>query len=408
MGSLCHRESRGKYHNYRVTKPYSKDDRRRIAKGKKPKHSPTRRARGYSTTYFGKRTAAFIKSAPRKQPILAMYAPYAPHAPFRAPVQHRDTLTNNGWSIGNPSILEEDVSDKPWWIRRKQGLPSIAEWLSRDNHTKQRETLRTVDDEIGRILKALKKSKRLSRTLFMYVSDNGLAHGQHHLTSKYTPHRAATEVPMLVRYGDRLASGRTDYRVTAANIDLAATILKAAKVPERVQGRSLRSNRKRVGVPLTGGQYPTKPPYCGYRTRDEMYVRYGSGEEEYYDYSTDPYELENRVDDPTAADAVARLRSMTVKACSPVPPGFGPNFFEPTWEYPNPPPEESASPTPTGSPTISEDPEPEPEGSPLVEDPTKNTQPDVATLSTTPTASASPNLLPAPPARSEPPADATD
>ena len=65
-----------------------------------------------------------------------------------------------------------------------------------------------------------------------------------------------------------------------------------------------------------------RPAYCGFRTEDRLYVRYSTGEEELYDYTRDPYELDNVVDDPAYAADREALKRQTRQACSPTPPGF--------------------------------------------------------------------------------------
>lgn len=324
----------GKYYRYDVTTPYSKRDRRRIANGKLPKSPRTKRIKRYSTTFFGQQAARFIRETPKSKPVLAVYAPYAPHGGFVGSSKYRGSLTDSKWWRNDPSVREDDVTDKPKWLRDRKNSQWISNWLARDPHTKQRETLRSVDDEIGRLVKVLKRTKRLKRTVFILVSDNGYAHGQHNIVAKYTPYRAATEVPLVVRYGNQLRSSAEDPRVTAANIDLTATILRAAGLAETVKGKPLTGPRPWGGVPLTGVKYGSRPPYCGWRTSSQMYVRYGSGEEEYYDYATDPYELQNRATDPSARTAVAALRKQAARACRPAPPGYGPRFSKPTWKYP--------------------------------------------------------------------------
>jgi len=62
--------------------------------------------------------------------------------------------------------------------------------------------------------------------------------------------------------------------------------------------------------------------YCAVRSATELYVRYTTGEQEYYDLPTDPWQLTNRAGDPTVAGRVAALRARAVELCSPVPPGY--------------------------------------------------------------------------------------
>jgi hypothetical protein len=71
-----------------------------------------------------------------------------------------------------------------------------------------------------------------------------------------------------------------------------------------------------------GGRYV--PTYCGVRTRHDKYVRYVTGETEYYDLDRDPYELVNRASRPANAPRVTALRARLAALCSPRPPGMPP------------------------------------------------------------------------------------
>jgi arylsulfatase A-like enzyme len=65
-----------------------------------------------------------------------------------------------------------------------------------------------------------------------------------------------------------------------------------------------------------------RPSYCGWRTRRWMYVRYSSGEQELYDYATDPYELHNLAHLPAYRPRVARFVALDKAHCYPTPPSF--------------------------------------------------------------------------------------
>lgn len=66
---------------------------------------------------------------------------------------------------------------------------------------------------------------------------------------------------------------------------------------------------------------PYVPTYCGVRTRDEVFVRYETGEEEYYRLDTDPFQLRNLASGRWA-DRVTELRDRARKLCDPLPPGM--------------------------------------------------------------------------------------
>lgn len=287
---------------------------------------------GYSTTKLGGLAADSIRSAPADQPLLTVFAPYAPHSPFTAERKYRGTSRLPA-DYRNASVNEVDVSDKPWYVQQVPLTNTVEGAAPGANLAKQIDTLRSVDDQVAAIYNAVKARGRLDRTLFVFTSDNGYMHGEHRLDGKGYPYLKSTNVPLVMRWGNGTA-GTVDPRLTVANIDIAATILTAAGLPNRTQGTPVTMDRNEQGVPMVGTEATSRairPPFCAWRTREELFVRYGTLEEEYYDYRVDPYELTNRVKDPAYAARVDQLRALARAACDPPPPGYGPTFDLPRW-----------------------------------------------------------------------------
>jgi hypothetical protein len=70
---------------------------------------------------------------------------------------------------------------------------------------------------------------------------------------------------------------------------------------------------------------PPVPSFCAVRTRNLLYVRYATGEEELYDHARDPHQLRNLMAGTGRADgAAARLRRLARRLCDPLPPGMRP------------------------------------------------------------------------------------
>jgi len=64
------------------------------------------------------------------------------------------------------------------------------------------------------------------------------------------------------------------------------------------------------------------PDYCGLRSTDWKYVLYMLGAEELYNLRTDPYEMVNLADEPSAQDQRMAMRSKVMEKCDPLPPRF--------------------------------------------------------------------------------------
>ncbi|MEK9808857.1 MAG: sulfatase-like hydrolase/transferase, partial [Candidatus Nanopelagicales bacterium] len=141
-------------------------------------------------------------------------------------------------------------------------------------------TLLSADEGIADLLDALEATGRLSNTLIVFASDNGLTLGQFNLLgAKNYPY--ASPIPLVMRWDDAPVSsvladpGEQDSRLVALP-DIAATALDAAgiKSTESMDGLSLLSARsKRSSLILSAAANrsadegnATMPPYCARRT----------------------------------------------------------------------------------------------------------------------------------------------
>jgi len=96
-----------------------------------------------------------------------------------------------------------------------------------------------VDEQLGRIVAALRDTQQLDRTIVVFTSDHGLALGSHGLTGKQNMYDHTVGVPLLLR-----GPGVPEARRTAAQChlrDLFPTVCELASVaaPPTVTGRSL-------------------------------------------------------------------------------------------------------------------------------------------------------------------------
>jgi arylsulfatase A-like enzyme len=218
-----------------------------------------------------------------------------------------------------PSFNEDDVSDKPTYIRRRD---KVSESEVIDRARAQLESLQAVDEAVGAIVQSLGEAGR-EDTLFIYTADNGLHWGEHRWTGKNVPYEEAIRVPLVIT-GASFAEDEADGRL-ALNLDLSATVgaVLGISTPGSEGVDLLSQTREVFGLEhwreITGRKAPS---YCGARDSHRVFARYAGGFEEYYNLNRDTYQLSNRADAPQASARVREMRRLAKQICDPPPPGF--------------------------------------------------------------------------------------
>lgn len=265
----------------------------------------------YLTDVLADRAVEFVEQAPAGRPLLLWVAPTAPHPPWTPAARHAGTLADLPLEV-SPAVGEDDVSDKPAWVRALATLDAAARASLLDDRRRALETLLAVDDLIRRVVEALRARGELDTTMIVLVSDNGFSFGEHRWVRKSCPYDECVRVPFLVRFPG--ADARVEDALVSG-VDLAPTIADLAGVPmpEDLGGRSL--------LPLLGGRDDDRddpvilesfddrdiPVWRQIRTPAFAYVELETGERELYDLRADPNQLTNVVDDPGNAATLARL-----------------------------------------------------------------------------------------------------
>jgi len=287
----------------------------------------------YSTPFFGERVTDFIRDVPADKPLFALYAPLAPHSPHQYEAKYANSGLSKSILKRDPALYEKNVTDKPFYISytKKWKKGKKKRWLK--TWVNQTKMLRSVDDQVAEIIETLRQENRLDNTVLIFTSDNGFHYGQQRLAFKNTPYPAATNVDLIVRLPDG-PRGVVDNRLVTANIDVSATILKAAGLPNSTSGVPLGNPINRPGVPLMASRERIerglgRPAYCGFRTDAAAFIRYASGEEEYYNLSKDPAMMKNVRWKKEYKARVSQLTGLARNACQTVSFDYGPSFDQP-------------------------------------------------------------------------------
>ncbi|OAV45555.1 sulfatase [Lewinella sp. 4G2] len=184
-------------------------------------------------------------------------------------------------------------------------------------------SVKSVDDNVGRVLEYLEETGMDENTIVIYTSDQGFYLGEHGWYDKRFMYEESHRTPLMIRYPAGFKGKRLNEDLVL-NIDLGPTLLDYAgvEVPEELQGHSLR--------PLLEGETPAdwrEGIYYRYYqqmnsyhrvarhegVRDERYkliqfTEPGFEGEELFDLESDPDELTNRINDPELEAVKTRLR----------------------------------------------------------------------------------------------------
>jgi N-acetylglucosamine-6-sulfatase len=289
-------------------------------------------AANYQADVYNRKAVELIRRlAPGTKPFFLSVAFLAPHSggprdpddppnlatPSPAP-RHRNAFANQPLPAP-PSLNEPDVSDKPAAIRNRPVIGPARLNAIRENYQQRLESLLAVDEAVRDILSALQAVNELDRTYVIFTADNGFFHGEHRIPSgKVLVYEPSVRVPLLLR-GPGIPRGAKRANL-AANIDLAPTILDAARARpgRRLDGRSLlpfaRDRLRRSGRDIL----LETTTYSAIRTPQHVFVQHSTGEQELYDLRTDPHQLTSLHADPryTALKAELARRLTALRACA--------------------------------------------------------------------------------------------
>ena len=181
------------------------------------------------------------------------------------------------------------------FIKKNPKGKDLAEWKFQRYMRDYMKTVKSLDENVGRVLDYLEQEGLLENTLVVYTSDQGFYMGEHGWFDKRFMYEESMRTPLIMRLPDRFmrengleADGANDGKPRdipelVQNIDYAPTFLElaGAEIPDDIQGVSL--------VPLLKGEHPDT-------WRDALYYHFYEYPAEHmvkrhYGIRTDRYKL---------------------------------------------------------------------------------------------------------------------
>ncbi|WP_434055799.1 MAG: sulfatase-like hydrolase/transferase [Roseibium sp.] len=273
----------------------------------------------YSTSWIADRSEAWLKAqAGADAPFFLQMSFPDPHHPFTPPGRYWDMYDPAGMelpvSFGKgdlpPIRAMQEAMEKGTDPRDNQNPFAVTEDEARAIIALTYGMITMIDDAIGRVLKRLETLGLAEDTVVVFTSDHGDYMGDHGLMLKLLLHyQGIIRVPFLW-YDPASPAHRPVDTGLASSIDIAATILARAGIQpfNGLQGRDLITTQAPEAIvveedsqrTMTGFDRPQRVRTV-VTDRYRMSLREGEDWNELYDLESDPHELTNLYEAPTAA-----------------------------------------------------------------------------------------------------------
>lgn len=204
----------------------------------------------------------------------------------------------------------------------------LKEWKFQRYIKNYLRVVRSVDDQVGKVVEYLKKNGLYENTIIIYMGDQGFFLGEHGLYDKRWAYEEAIQMPCLISYPNAIKKGINLDDITL-NVDIAPTILDFAdvKIPSDIQGKSMKglltnhdkySKEWRKSAYYQYFEYPkwhNVQPHYGVRTERYklLHFYYDIDKWEFYDMQQDPKELKNEYDNPKYSKKIDNLKKEIIK-----------------------------------------------------------------------------------------------
>jgi len=255
-----------------------------------------------------------IKAMPKDRPFFLAAGFFLPHVPIYVTQKWADLYPDDDSIL--PSIKPDDRADTPrfsWYLHWNLPEPRLN-WV--EENKQWRNLVRSylaatsfVDDQVGRITRALAEAGLAENTVIVLWSDRGYHLGEKGITGKNTLWDTGTRVPLIFAGPGVSRGGRSTQ--PAELLDIYPTLVELCGLTPRtdLEGLSLVPQLKNAQTHRARPAITThNQGNHGIRSERWRYIRYADGTEELYDHDTDPREWTNLALRPENAAVLAEHR----------------------------------------------------------------------------------------------------
>ncbi len=318
---------------------------------------------GYATNLTTDAAIGWLKEGRKKEePFLMLLQYKAPHRPWEPdrkyeklwddiempyPSTFDDNYEGRELTAGDTEMTMEHLSRRDMKMTRPEGLKGKEkmkwdfygakneEIVQPDGMTEEEgkkwryqnyikdylACVKSVDDNIGRVLDYLDENGLSENTIIVLTSDQGFYLGDHGFFDKRFIYEESLRMPFMVKYPSQIKAGSVNEDIIA-NIDFAPTLLEMANIPnaQSMQGKSfanLLNGKKlknwRQSMYYHYYEFPFwhhVQPHYGIRTERYTLAHfyYNIDQWELYDLENDPQQMINRINEEAYQEVVTELK----------------------------------------------------------------------------------------------------
>jgi len=280
----------------------------------------------HPTRWTADMAVGFLNEYQRPEPFFLKVSFARPHSPYDPPARFMELYED----VDIPPAVVGDWAERN--AMRGQKLPSstargdLGPEQVRASRQGYYGSVSFIDEQIGRVLDAVRQRGMFENTLIIFTADHGDMLGDHHLWRKTYAYEGSARIPMLIRCPDHVAPiERGQVRSEPVELrDILPTFLQAAgqKVDQaRIDGRSM--------LGLLGADRPQWREYIDmehstcYWPQNQWtaltdgrhkYIYYApTGAQELFDLENDPGELHDLAGEPAHSDRVRVWRERMIQ-----------------------------------------------------------------------------------------------
>ena len=283
----------------------------------------------HPTHWTGETAADFIRKYNRPEPFLLMVSFARPHSPYEPPSRFMHIYNEDDMPLPHIGKWAEKYAP----VERR---PDYDIWHGDPGPAQVRRSRRGyygavsfIDEQIGRIIRALEKRGMLENTLILFTSDHGDMTGDHHFWRKAYPYESSAGIPMLIRWPRTMGMENHRGKELTQPVELRdvfPTFLDAAgeAIPQSLDGKSMLS--------LIRGKTEGWRPYIDLE-HDVCYsgeIHWNAltdgrwkyiyhalnGSQQLFDLKNDPGELNDLAADPSCARTLKAWRHRLIEHLS--------------------------------------------------------------------------------------------